>query len=437
MIESLINSYTHYKTTVIKKLQYGGRDISSTYIREEIEKGNLEELLNFVPVEKGDTFFIPSKTIHAICEGLLIAEIQQNCDRTYRVYDYGRRDAQGNKEALGVAMGHHPTSGKGRSFVNGKQPNNNKRDMEFSSVERAGQGLGFASQFGAVSYFLDKEIAADQPFVMMITGWNEWIAGCFHSDTAQNMAGTTAKFSYVDQFNCEFSRDGEPMRNQDGYGIGDNYYYQMVDYIRQYKGIAATPTADHQTSLNIYDLSAWDSIEMTYMDSVYDIEHRNTVSYDADFRYINNTGRNDIEYAKVSQDSGNLYFLVKTTHDLIIDNDTEWMNLYLNVDGDITTGWEGYDFVINRKGTKNRATVEKYVRTLEEGSFTWEQIGTAELRTSGDTLTIAIPRALIGMEGKLDFEFKWSDNMQEATVMDFYANGDTAPIGRFNYLYRE
>ncbi|MBR5125088.1 MAG: hypothetical protein IKU90_08125, partial [Clostridia bacterium] len=154
------------------------------------------------------------------------------------------RDAEGNYESLSVAMGHHPTMSKGRSFVNNKQPNNGLGDMEFSSVERAGLGLGFASQFGAVNYLAKNEIPADQPFVMMITGWNEWIAGCFRSDGQQNMANTTAGFAYVDQFNVEFSRDGEPMRNQDGYGIGDNYYYQMVDFIRRYKGIAATPVAD-------------------------------------------------------------------------------------------------------------------------------------------------------------------------------------------------
>ena len=51
-------------------------------------------------------------------------------------------------------------------------------------------------------------------------------------------------------------------------------------------------------------------------------------------------------------------------------------------------------------------------------------------------MTIAIPRALVGLEKRLDFEFKWSDNMQNPTVMDFYENGDSAPIGRFNYLYQ-
>ena len=343
------------------------------------------------------------------------------------------RDAEGNLEALSVALGHHPSSSKGRSFVNGKQPNNKKRDMEFSSVEQAGLGLCFESQFGAVNYLVSNEIPADQPFVMMITGWNEWIAGCFHSDSKQSMANSTATFSYVDQFNCEFSRDGEPMRNQDGYGIGDNYYYQMVDYIRQFKGVNATPAADHQTSINIYDLSAWEQIEMTYMDSLYDVEHRNTVSYDADYRYINNTGRNDFDYAKVSQDEENLYFLVKTTHDLIIDNNTEWMNLYLNVDGDITTGWEGYDYILNRDRDSFVVTVEKF----KDNTFESEVVGGAYYYTEGAYMTIRLSKKLLGISGKLEtMTFKWADNsVKNGDPMAFMDLGDTAPDNRFGFAY--
>ena len=343
------------------------------------------------------------------------------------------RDAEGNFEALSVAMGHHPTMSKGRSFVNNREPNNGKGDMEFSSVEQAGKGLCFESQFGAVNYLVNENIATDDPFVMMITGWNEWIAGCFHSNSDQNMANTKAKFAYVDQFNCEFSRDGEPMRNQDGYGIGDNYYYQMVDYIRQFKGIGAPPVADHQTSVNIYDISSWDQIELTYMDSLYDIEHRNTVSYDADFRYINNTGRNDFEYAKVSQDDENLYFLVKTSHDIIIDNDTEWMNLYLNVDGDVTTGWEGYDYILNRDRDSFVVTVEKF----KDNTFESEVVGGAYFYIEGPYMTIRLSKELLGISGKLEkMIFKWADNsVKNGDPMAFMDLGDTAPDNRFGYTY--
>ncbi|MBQ9151216.1 MAG: hypothetical protein IJX72_03110, partial [Clostridia bacterium] len=343
------------------------------------------------------------------------------------------RDAEGNYESLSVAMGHHPTTNKGRSFVNSKEPNNGLGDMEFSSVEQAGQGLCFESQFGAVNALIQANISDDAPFVMMITGWNEWIAGCFHSDSDQNMANTTAKFAYVDQFNCEFSRDGEPMRNQDGYGIGDNYYYQMVDYIRQYKGISATPVADGQTSINIYDLSDWDGIDMTYMDSLYDVEHRNTVSYDADFRYINNTGRNDFEYAKVSQDEDNLYFLVKTSHDIIIDNNTEWMNLYLNVDGDATTGWEGYDYILNRDRDSFVVTVEKF----KDNTFESEVVGGAYYYIEGAYMTVRLSKELLGVSGKISHMiFKWADNsVDNGDPMAFMDLGDTAPDNRFGFAY--
>ncbi|WP_291632379.1 type I phosphomannose isomerase catalytic subunit [Clostridium sp.] len=55
-----------------------------------INEGNVEECLNRIKVKKGDSFLINSGLVHAICQGIVIAEIQQNSDITYRVYDYGR-----------------------------------------------------------------------------------------------------------------------------------------------------------------------------------------------------------------------------------------------------------------------------------------------------------------------------------------------------------
>ena len=60
------------------------------------------ELLNFYEVKAGDCYFIPSGTIHAIGKGALICEIQQNSNLTYRVYDYGRRDKNGNERELHI-----------------------------------------------------------------------------------------------------------------------------------------------------------------------------------------------------------------------------------------------------------------------------------------------------------------------------------------------
>ncbi len=70
---------------------YGfSRDLTKEEFRAAIEQGTLLSCVNRVKVKPGDLFFIPSGTLHAICKGILLAEVQQNSNVTYRVYDYGR-----------------------------------------------------------------------------------------------------------------------------------------------------------------------------------------------------------------------------------------------------------------------------------------------------------------------------------------------------------
>ena len=67
-----------------------------------IRENRLLDLLNFYPVKKGECYFIPSGTLHAIAKGCVIAEIQQNSNLTYRVYDYGRVDKNGKARELHI-----------------------------------------------------------------------------------------------------------------------------------------------------------------------------------------------------------------------------------------------------------------------------------------------------------------------------------------------
>ena len=84
-------------------LYYGfAHEISREEFAERIKNNTLTEVLNAVPVQKGDCFFIPSGTLHAICKGIVVAEVQQNSNVTYRVYDYGRVGADGKPRALHV-----------------------------------------------------------------------------------------------------------------------------------------------------------------------------------------------------------------------------------------------------------------------------------------------------------------------------------------------
>ena len=73
------------------ELIYGFRDkISGEAFRAALENDTILDIVNRVKVKKGDFFFIPAGTLHAIGSGILLAEVQQNCNTTYRVYDYNR-----------------------------------------------------------------------------------------------------------------------------------------------------------------------------------------------------------------------------------------------------------------------------------------------------------------------------------------------------------
>ena len=84
-------------------LYYGfKKEVSKEEFEERIKTDTLLEVLNAVPVQKGDVLFIEAGTIHAIGKGIVIAEIQQNSNVTYRVYDFGRVGKDGKKRELHI-----------------------------------------------------------------------------------------------------------------------------------------------------------------------------------------------------------------------------------------------------------------------------------------------------------------------------------------------
>ena len=78
------------------------RDVTKEEYETAIKEKRLTELLTFYEATAGECYFIPSGTIHAIGKGCLICEIQQNSNLTYRVYDYGRKDKNGNERELHI-----------------------------------------------------------------------------------------------------------------------------------------------------------------------------------------------------------------------------------------------------------------------------------------------------------------------------------------------
>ncbi len=85
------------------EILYGLADgVTAEDFANGVREGNTEALLRHQKVKAGETYFIPSGMPHAIGKGILLAEVQQNCDLTYRVYDYNRTDADGRPRELHI-----------------------------------------------------------------------------------------------------------------------------------------------------------------------------------------------------------------------------------------------------------------------------------------------------------------------------------------------
>ena len=140
---------------------------------------------------------------------------------------------------------------------------------------------------------------AVKPQFVLVTGWNEWIAGRFRRPHEPVV--------FVDQFDQEFSRDIEPMQA----GHGDNYYYQLVANVRRFKGAPRQAHSPANHSIEIAgDFAQWQDIKTAFQDHVGE-----TIPRDFDgikgLHYSNNSGRNDIVETRVCRDAKKVYFWVR------------------------------------------------------------------------------------------------------------------------------
>ena len=265
------------------------------------------------------------------------------------------------------------------------------------------------------------------PELVFVTGWNEYIAG----RVADWPPHRPYYMGFPDQYDWNCSRDIEPNA---GWGDkGDVYYLQLVDNIRKFKGMYRQEKASAPKTIRIGRADGWDDVAPYFASYKGNTMHRDHHGRYDEY-YTNNTGRNDIVGAKVARDADNVYFYVETADKLTPATDRNWMLLLIDVDRDKATGWNGYDLIVNRTSPHGKkAVIEKNVG----GRWEWEAVGESKFAVNGNKLELAIAKQLMNLTGDdVDIEFKWNDNMQEnGNIMDFYVNGDTAPGGRFNYVY--
>ena len=229
------------------------------------------------------------------------------------------------------------------------------------------KGYNFQQQF-------DRAIETDTDFIF-ITGWNEWIAGRY-----ENWEGTY--MAHPDQYNPEYSRDLEPSKGV----LKDAYYCQLVENVRRFKGARPVPTVERFQTVSVDGTFADWADANTYYTYVNNIQDRACNGY-VDYYYTNTSGRNDLALAKATMDSEYAYFYVQTMDDMVGMNEESFMQLFLNVDRDAATGWEGYDFMLNRTAP----TAETMTLDRCTGGFIWEKAGEATI-----TVTFAEMCAYLG-----------------------------------------
>jgi hypothetical protein len=314
--------------------------------------------------------------------------------------------AQNLRDKDGQVTNMSAGNARGRSFHDGK------RDTSPEAVDRGGN---FQEQWKRV-------FELDPPFVM-VTGWNEWIAG--------RWGKPNVSVEFVDQFDREYSRDIEPMRG----GHGDAYYYQLAANIRRYKGVAPLPKASLPKTIAIEGgFQVWDDVEPKFLDDPGDTEPRDFDGAGGT-HHVDHSGRNDLILAQVARDPKTISFHARTRDPLTPRTDQGWMNLLIDADLDPKTGWEGFDFVVNRLVEPDGSTwLEKNV-----GGWHWEKVAKVRVRGSGTDLHLAIPRTGLNLgekSGRLAIDFKWLDNVQRpGDVLNFYLGGDVAPEGRYKFRY--
>ena len=328
-------------------------------------------------------------------------------------------NARGEKEQMSVGVAQNAVGRRlatmSEAGARGRSHHGGATDPRPGAVRL---GLNVAEQW-------ERALHEDPRFVF-VTGWNEWIMGRF-----AEFNGVKEPVMFVDQFDHEHSRDIEPMRG----GHGDDYYYQLVGYVRRYKGVRPLPPVRPVPIRIDGQFEDWADAAPEYRDTIGDPVRREHRGWDPKVVYRNDTGRNDLVAAHVSSDRKRLYLHARTRAALSAATGTDWMLLFLDADADASTGWLGYDFVVNRSRRDGRwAAVERNVG----GRFEWTRVGEAEVVWGGADLELGVPWAALGLAGPpARLDFKWADAIgSTGEAGDFTLNGDVAPNDRFNYRAR-
>ena len=342
----------------------------------------------------------------------------------------------GKREQAAVTPAQHPVTmtenpmGVGKSWTRRfGEPQLNEYDMpEVGYIPYLNETRPNPVLYGA--YFQeswDYALKGD-PECLYLNDWNEWTAMKFNTEPGTTWLSRQNSFMFVDQYNMEFNRGIQPMKG----GYGDNYYMQMAQNIRRYKGARPIPEHKGYAECKIDGrFGDWKANTIEYRDTQGDTFHRDAKGY-AGLHYTNTSGRNDIITSKVAVGKENISFYAETAENLTPHTDPNWMLLMLDADNNSSTGWYGYDYIINRAVKDERTTT---LMRWDMETAAWVTVADVAMRYTDNHLEITISRELLNLTSdEFVVDFKWADNPAElADPISLCLDGDTAPNRRFNY----
>lgn len=276
----------------------------------------------------------------------------------------------------------------------------------------------------------DNAIAKD-PDIIFVCGWNEWVV--------QKQFLPDGRPHYTDNFSVECSRDIE-MLSAETYvqgeggayveeGFGDNYYMQLAYNIRRFKGLLGESPAAGKMALDIHsDIAQWDSVKDKYLAVNTKKEARDAKGFYDGLAYTQTAPENVIEEVQVVHDSQNVYFKILAKETIKETDASNWMNLFIGVEGNNADLWCGFNYVVRRiNGVMTVSPVGQNV-PMDEASYDLKD----------NVLQIAVPRKALGIsEDGFKITFKIADGVEKTDdVLQYYVSGDVFPIGRYAYIYR-
>ena len=343
----------------------------------------------------------------------------------------GVRNGLIEQMSVGVAVNHNYVT-KEITAMNGQNVMGRSYTSDYPDrYEKEGPsaslwGYQFAEQF---NYALETD-----PQVIFVTGWNEWHA--WRQPEPWGGANSKVNNALVDQFDNEHSRDLEPTKGE----LKDHYYYQFVNFARQYKGVNPIPEPSLGTTIDLGAGQAqWKEVAPYYAAYIGNTEDRKCSGYGNNY-YTETSGRNDIIGAQVARDDAYVYFNVECAENITPYTDSLWMTLYIDSDQQ-NQGWETFEYVINKSAASaDTVVLEKFTG---EG-YASTKVADCAYTVDGRYMTVKIAKSDLGLSGNdYTINFSWTDNVHDegdytkfsGDILDFYISGDVAPGARFKYSF--